>query len=125
MPDSMMAVEADYVRVDLLSDWTPGNEVAEFIQTYSKATTACRDHSLDKILAVIHVGGAFPVSVAYEVMSDPTVFGWQRNYKGAVVYLDEERFNSNLFTETVAVNRDFAIKAFCEEGEALRWLLQD
>ena len=125
MADYTIAVKTDHVRVDVLSNWTPGNEVAELLETYSKATQACRDHSLDKVLAVNHVGGKFPVSVAYEFMSEPTAFGWKRDYKGAIVYLDEERFESSLFIETVAINRHYAIKAFREEGEALRWLLRD
>jgi len=119
-----MTILADHVRLDVTGEWTPGKEVEEIKNTLGAVADACRENGLERMLAVFDMGGRIPIGVAYEVAKDPSSVGWERHFRGALVHRDEERYESNLFTETVAVNRSFNIKAFNDEGAALKWLLE-
>ena len=58
---------------------------------------------------------------AFEIASAPVSSAWDHRWKVALVYTYPERFESNLFSETVAV-RGYNIKAFRDELDALAWL---
>ena len=114
----------DYLRMDVSGNWTPGKEADEAIKFWAQAADVCRENEQTHVLAVFDIPGSMPTMAAFEVASDPEAFGWDRRVKVALVYTHRERFESNLFSETVAVNRYYQVKAFQDESAARDWLLQ-
>jgi hypothetical protein len=71
------------------------------------------------ILAIFKLSGRLPVMPAYEIASSPEEFGWSRKFKLAIVDVNNESRQDNLFAETVAVNRGYNVKIFDNEKDAL------
>lgn len=109
--------------MDVSGSWTPGKEAEEAIQFWAQAADACREHKLMHVLAVFDIPGSLPTMAAYEIASDPESFDWDHRVNVALVYPHRDRFESNLFSETVAVNRYYRVKAFQEESSAVDWLI--
>ena len=78
---------------------------------------------MDRILVISRATGRIPTLEGYEVAGHSEEFGWSRDYKLALVDLNEESLQDNLFAETVAVNRGFNVKVFDNVKEAEIWLL--
>ena len=113
----------DYLRVELSGARTSGREKEDAIDIWRQVIEACQTSGVNRILVISRVSGRIPTLDAYEVAGHPEKFGWSRDYKMALVDLDEESLQDNLFAETVAVNRGFDVKVFDNEKEAEIWLL--
>jgi len=113
----------DYLRLDVSGEYTPGAEAEEATRFWAQAAAACREHKLTRVLAVFDVPGTMPTFAAFDVASNPPAISWDHRVKVALVYTHKERFESNLFSETVAVNRGYKVKAFQDEPNAISWLL--
>lgn len=112
-----------FIRLDVSGEWTYGSEAREAKQVWRQVADACKEQGFERILAVFDVPGRLPTFAAYDIASDPESLGFNHRYKVALVYTYQERFDSNLFSETVAVNRGFKVKAFIDESDAQNWLL--
>jgi hypothetical protein len=112
-----------YVRLDVSGTYTPGNEVVKMKSMWREIADQCRSNGVEHALAVSEVKGALSTMAGYELASEPTSFGWERNFHIAIAFTDKERFESQLFTETVMVNRYYDIKAFMDVDEAKAWLV--
>lgn len=124
MANFSIGSEGDHIRLDVLSDWTEGHEVEETLAVWSQVADACREHGLERVLAVFHIRGKIPTMYGYEIANDPASVGIERRFKIALMYVDEQRYKSSFFTETIAVNRFYNVKVFNDEEAALEWLLQ-
>lgn len=113
----------DFLRLEVSGQWTPGKEAREAMAIFSELAAACRQTGISRVIEVFDIPGRLPTMAAYDIASNPSAFGWDRNWKTALVFTYPERFESNLFTETVAVNRLYNIKAFRDESIAQAWLL--
>lgn len=116
--------ETDYVRVEVSGRWEPGGELGNAVDVWTRVADACRETGETRILSLWDVSGHLPMLDAYSLASAPDSFGWEHNFKLAVVHLHEERFSDALFAETVAVNRGYEVKIFRDERSAKEWLQQ-
>jgi len=114
---------SDYLRAEVTGNWSTDKVAKETKEFWIQAANHCNRINKYRVLAVIDVPGTLPVMAAYDIASDPEGLGFTRAVKVAVVYTHEERYESNRFTEDVAVNRGWAVKIFNEEREAKLWLL--
>jgi hypothetical protein len=113
----------DYLRLDVSGEYTPGAEAEEATRFWAQAAATCREHKLTRVLAVFDVPGKMPTFAAFDVASNPPAINWDYRVKVALVYTHKDRFESNLFSETVAVNRGYQVKAIQDEPNAIAWLL--
>jgi len=88
-----------------------------------KVTDSCRQFGVNRILAVIDPPGRIEIWDAHKVINTPESFGWDQSFKLSLVYTHEERFESNLFSERLAVSRKFKMKIFRNRVDAKEWLL--
>ncbi|MEQ9562025.1 MAG: hypothetical protein RLN69_05850 [Woeseiaceae bacterium] len=116
--------EKNYLQLDVSGTYTPGKEAAEMRQMWAEVSDTCRRHQRRRVLAYSAVTGALPTMIGFELASDPSSFGWERNFRMALVFEDKERYESHLFAETVMVNRYYDMKPFMNEDEAKAWLLR-
>jgi hypothetical protein len=116
--------EKDYLHLSVSGSYTPGNEAAEMRQIWTEVSDTCRRQKQRRVLAMSSVFGELPTMVGFELASDPSSFGWERNFRMALVFEDKERYESHLFAETVMVNRYYDMKPFMNEDEAKTWLLR-
>ncbi len=114
----------DFLRLDVSGNWTYGREAMEAKEVWREVVDSCGKHGVERILAVFDVPGRLPTLAAYDIASAPESLGFNRHYKVALVYTYQERYESNLFSELVAENRGFNVKAFRDESKAKRWLGQ-
>lgn len=113
-----------FIRLDVSGTWTYGSEAREAKEVWRQVADACKEHGIERILAVFDIPGRFPTFAAFDIASDPESLGFNRCHKAALVYTYQERFESNLFSELVAVNRGFNVQAFMDESKAKNWLLR-
>ena len=113
----------DYIRVEVSGARTSGKEKEDAVNLWRRVVDACSESGINRVLVVSSVTGRIPTLEAYEVAGHPEEFGWSRDYKLALVDLDEESRRDNIFAENVAVNRGFQVKVFDNEQEAEIWLL--
>jgi len=113
----------DHLRTQVSGAWTPGRESEEIIRFLEKVTDACRKLGVNRILAVIDIPGRIQIWDAHKVAHSSESFGWDRNFRLALVYTHQERFESNLFSERLAASRGLRVKVFRDETSAKAWLL--
>ena len=114
--------KGDHIRVEISGEWTKGKEEEEVIGAWSQVVTLCQAKNINHILAIGKVTGRLPTMSAYNMAKFPDKHGWSRKFKVAVVPLGAS-LKSNLFAETVLVNRGFDVKVFDNEQDAKIWLL--
>lgn len=115
--------QGDHIRVNVSGTRIPGHEVADSVNTWKQVADVCRDTGIEKILAVFLLEGRLSPIDAYDIAARADEFGWSHAFKMAVVDLNKETLEDNLFAETVAVNRAYQIMVFDNEAEATDWLL--
>jgi hypothetical protein len=113
----------DHLRTQVSGAWTPGRESEEIIRFLEKVTDACRKLGVNRILAVIDIPGRIQIWDAHKVAHSSESFGWDRNFRLALVYTHQERYESNLFSERLAASRGLRVKVFRDETNAKAWLL--
>jgi hypothetical protein len=113
----------DHLRTAVSGAWTAGKESEEIIRFLENVAEACRTQGINRILAVIEIPGHLPIWEAHKVADSPESYGWDRHFKLALVFTHEERFESNRFSEILAVSRGFMVKMFRDEASAKAWLL--
>lgn len=113
----------DHVRVNVSGTRTPGHEVEDSVHAWKQVADTCRDTGIEKILTVFELEGRLSPIDAYDIVARTEEFGWSHAFKMAVVDLNKETLEDNLFAETVAVNRAYEIMVFDNESDASDWLL--
>lgn len=113
----------DHIRVEVSGERTSGNEKEDAINLWTQVVEVCRKSEVKKILVISTLTGRVPAVKTYDIAGNPEAFGWSREYKLALVDLDENSRQHNLFAEDVAVNRGFHVKVFDNEEDAKDWLL--
>ncbi|MCB2204577.1 hypothetical protein KQI65_07500 [bacterium] len=116
-------VEDGYLRVEVSGIRIEGETTSQAIEVWRAVADLCEEADRTRVLCIIDLHGDFPAGSAYQLSSDPAAFGWKRSYRAAIVDLNEESYQQNIFTVTVAANRGYQVKLFREEESALAWLL--
>lgn len=112
-----------FIKVHISGNRVPGQAVEDSIHLWGRVTSACREAGVEKILAILEVTGHLSPIDAYDIVARTDEFGWSHAFKMAVVDLNKETLEDNLFAETVAVNRAYQIMVFDDVAEAEDWLL--
>jgi hypothetical protein len=112
-----------YIRVEISGRRIPGKQLEEIIPIWSEAVQTCQEKNTLKLLAVLNLTGKVTTIDSYAVVQSADSFGWLREIQVAMVELNQEPEQNNLFTETVAVNRGYQLKVFRNEQDGLNWLL--
>jgi hypothetical protein len=116
-------IKHGYCRLYVSGEWTREQEAKEANKIWEEIIEVSRQTEISRLIAVFDIPGRLPIMEAFEIASAPGSSGWRdHRWKIALVYPYPERFESNLFSETVAVNRGYNVKAFRNELDALAWL---
>lgn len=113
----------DHVRVHVSGVRIPGREVEDSVGTWKQVADVCRETGIEKILTIFEIEGRLSPIDAYDIVARTKEFGWSHAFKMALVDLNPESLDDNVFAETVAVNRAYQIMVFDNEAEARDWLL--
>ena len=124
-----MAYEVDiqlrenHVRVHVTGDRRTGDAAFEAGQAGRHIVESCRKADVYRVLVILDLSGRLSAIDSYEIVDQSKEYGWDHNYRLAFVAADEESADDVKFTETIAVNRAYAVRQFSDEAEALVWLL--
>jgi len=114
-----------YIEVKVSGERIRGQEAKDALDMWRVVAEKCNDTGMSRVLVIFSLTGTPPIISAYDVASSPEQVGWSRMFKTAIVDLNEESRQINLFGETVAVNRGFSqTKVFDNENKAVEWLLE-
>ncbi|MGB5450407.1 MAG: hypothetical protein WBM80_15895 [Woeseiaceae bacterium] len=112
----------DYVRVHVTGERRYGDAALEASQAGQQIVEYCQKADNYRVLVVLNLGGRLSATDSYEIVESSKEYGWDHAYKLAFVDTNEESIDDVRFTETVAVNRAYSVRAFADEAEAIDWL---
>jgi len=121
--DAKIQTFEDHIRAHVTGTRVPGQAVADADVVGEELVRLCREKGIYKVLLVLDLAGRLSAIDAYEIVSSSEQYGWSREFKLAFVDLNAESLEDSYFTETVAVNRAYAMSVFDNEEEAKAWLL--
>ena len=114
--------EENYILVKVSGDRIPGQETEIMTNVWIRVMKMCHEKSIHKILAILNLTGRLPTMKVYYGAKNPDAVGWSRKFQLAVVDLNEQSRQDNVFAATVASNRGFPVKIFDNEEDARNWL---
>ncbi len=115
----------DYVRLDVTGERRPGDAAAQAGDVIEKTVEFCRSVGVYRVLVVLHLEGRLSALDSYDIVVHAKDHGWTHAFKLAFVERHRDTFADVKFTEIVAANRAYPIRAFESEAEALGWLRED
>ena len=115
----------NYVRVHVTGERRTGDAAVEAGQVGQRTVEFCRNAEVYRVLVVLNLSGRLSAIDSYEIVDQSKDYGWDHNYRLAFVDTNEDSADDVKFTETIAVNRAYAVKQFSGEAEALGWLLDE
>jgi len=113
-----------YVRAHAKGERRLGDAELDASQAGQEIVQFCRDADVYKVLLVLELRGRLSAVDSYELVANSKNYGWTHEFKLAFVETNKESIEDVRFTETVAVNRAYAVKVFTDEEAAVDWLLQ-
>ena len=119
------ALNRDYLKVEILGQRTPGNEVAESKQIWKEVADVLSQQEQSRILTIMKVEGRLPIKSAFQIAESARDLGWSRNYKMAVVAGSEAVLMNIRLSEMILTNLGYEIKLFVSTRMARKWLLSD
>ncbi len=121
--DVSIEAKDGYIEVGISGTRVPGRAVEDSVGLWGQVAEACRKAGVERILAVFNVVGHLSPVDAYDIVARTKEFGWSHAFRMAVVDLNKDTLEDNLFAETVAANRAYQIMVFDNVPEAEEWLL--
>lgn len=121
--DLKLEAKPGYLRVVISGTRQAGQEVSAGQDAWRQLGAYCLPRQITRVLIVSQLEGPLPTLAAFQLGSSGETFGWDRSIHVAFVDRNLASQDSNLFAETVAVNRGYRLKVFSEETEATTWLL--
>ncbi|MDX1498322.1 MAG: hypothetical protein R3176_00395 [Woeseiaceae bacterium] len=121
--DVTFEVHDEHVRVTVTGTRRQGDAALDAAIVGRKTVQVCEQEDLYRVLVILKLEGRLSAIDSYEMVIGAKDFGWDHRYRLALVDTNEESADDVAFTETVAVNRAYAVKAFTDENRALEWLL--
>ena len=113
----------NYVRVHVTGDRRYGDAAVEASQAGHQIVEYCRNANIYRVLVILDLGGRLSAYDSLEMVSQSREYGWDFSFKLAFVNANNDSFDDVQFTETVAVNRAYSVKAFTDEAKAVDWLI--
>jgi hypothetical protein len=122
--DIVIQEKQHYLEVRVSGTRIKSRETKDALDMWRVVAEKCNDTGMSHVLVILSLtGGSTSIMPAYDIASSAEQVGWRRKFKTAIVDLNEESRQVNLFGETVAVNRGFSqIKVFDDENKAVEWL---
>jgi len=115
----------NHVRVYVTGERRTGDAAFEAGQAGRQIVEFCRTAEIYRVLVVLNLAGRLSAIDSYEIVDQSKEYGWDFNYRLAFVDTNENSADDVKFTETIAVNRAYAVKQFSYEAEALEWLIEE
>jgi len=115
--------ENNYLRAEIYGKRIPGKEIINMSEAWRKIRVAGRNENIYKILAIKNVSGHLKKSTTLKISLAPSEFGWNRDFKLAVVDLNKDSYEANKFSVLVSGNRGYNTELFNNEVDAKAWLL--
>ena len=113
----------NYVRVHVTGERRYGDAAMDASIAGRQIVEYCRAVNINRVLVVLNLRGRLSAFDSLEMVADSRHYGWDRKFKLAFVDTNSESADDVKFTETVAVNRAYLVKAFTDESKAVDWLL--
>lgn len=126
-----MAYEVDielrgkYVRVHVTGERRTGDAAFEAGVAGRRIVEFCRQSDVYRVMVVLELSGRLSAVDSYEIVDQSREYGWDHNFRLAFVAMDDDSAEDVKFTETIAVNRAYAVRQFTDETEAEAWLLAE
>ena len=114
-----------YVRAEVSGARRFGDAAFEAGIVGRKIVEFCRDADVYRVMVVLKLKGALSPIDSHEMVVSSESYGWTHDFRLALVDSDEESLADVQFTETVAINRAYSVRAFRTEDDALAWLLTE
>ena len=113
----------NYVRVHVTGDRRNGDAVVEASRAGCQIVEYCRDVNIYRVLVILNLRGRLSAFDSLEMVTQSREYGWDHGFKLAFVDAKNDSADDVKFTETVAVNRAYSVKAFTDEAKAVDWLI--
>lgn len=115
----------DYLRVVVTGVRRSGDAAFDAGAVGREVVDRCNKAGIYRVLVVLNLTGRLSAIDSYEIVVDSGRYGWNHRFRLAFVDANQESVDGVRFTETVAVNRWYEVRAFTDEDEALDWLLDE
>jgi len=115
----------NYVRAHATGERRYGDAAFEAGQAGQHIVEFCRNAEVYRVLVILDLSGRLSAVDSYEIVDQSKEYGWDHKFRLAFVTTNEDSADDVKFTETIAVNRAYAVKQFADEAEALEWLLDE
>lgn len=113
----------NYVRAHVTGERRYGDAAVEASEAGYQIVEYCRTVDIYRVLAILDLRGRLSAMDSLEIVSNSREYGWDYSYKLAFVDTNPDSIEDVRFTETVAANRAYSVKAFTDEAEAIDWLI--
>ena len=113
----------NYVRVHVTGERRYGDAAVEAGQTGRQIVEYCRAADIYRVLVILNLRGRLSAFDSLEMVSQSREYGWDHKFKLAFVDTNNDSADDVKFTETIAVNRAYSVRAFSNEAEAVDWLI--
>ncbi len=121
--ETEIELQRDYVRIEVTGERRYGDAASDASQVGQRIVEFCRETDNYRVLVILNLRGRLSATDSYDMVEDAKEYGWDRRFKLAFVDTNKESLDDVRFTETVAVNRAYSVRAFSDEAEAIDWLL--
>ncbi len=123
--DADIRLIEDYVRVEVVGERRLGDAAHDAGEVGKDIVRFCRANDVFRVMVVLRLRGRLSAVDSYEMVVNSKSYGWTHNFRLAFVDTTGEALEDIQFTETVAVTRAYAVKAFADEASAAEWLRED
>lgn len=113
----------NYVRVHVRGERRYGDAAVEASEAGSQIVRYCRDANIYRVLVILDLRGQLSAFDSLEMVSQSQEYGWDHSFKLAFVDPNNDPVEDVKFTELIAVNRGYSVKAFDDEAKAVDWLI--
>jgi len=118
-----LQAHANHLEFRVFGDRLAGDAVTDADLVGQQVLEQCRAHEINNILLILELTGAVSAIDIYQIVTNSEQYGWRHDLKMALVDLNRDSLADSQFTETVAVNRAYRVRAFDNERDASEWLL--
>jgi hypothetical protein len=113
----------DHIRIEVSGVRVPGEVGADSGEVVEKTMQVIDKTGITNCLLVLSLSGTLSPIDAFDIVSVSEEFGWQRNFRAAIVERNAAAIEDTHFTEIVAGNRAFPVRVFDNDEDARDWLL--
>ncbi|WP_445385373.1 hypothetical protein ACT6NV_00730 [Robiginitalea sp. IMCC44478] len=116
-------VNPQHLEVVIQIQIEKGKELKEAVARWTKISELCKEHQLDKILAIMEFDGFYGAETKFNLVKKASGFGWDPGYRLAVVVQNDQQYAEMLFTQTAMDNMGYQMKLFKNPRKGRKWLL--